>query len=630
MHFNAVWLCCDRGCYNRFYTFTPRVRAPTLFVNETGSGGAYTSIQDAINFSSDGDTVFVYSGIYYENVLVDKTINLTGEDRINTIINGSGIGDVVKVISNSVNISGFTLLNSGSDFWDAGIELFEVQNCQIYQLNVSHNICGAFLDSSHGNKIFEIDAYRNNWYGIFLLYSDDNNVIQNRIYSNTKDGIFIAGLYNNIIENLIIYNDNGILLQDSNQNNIIYNNINNNTRKGIDIGNSYYNNLFHNKVTDNFEGIRVSGSNSNNIMENNVKNNLNGIYIYWFSNFNNVINNNVTNSVTGLILEAVSNNNNITYNKIFMNMYGIYLKQFSNYNKIIYNNISLNDLDGIHFKVSCNNNSISSNYLESNSDYGIYLDNSTNNSIYHNYLIFNSNQAYDNTNKGNQWDNGYPLGGNYWSDYTDFDDFSGPDQDILGSDGIWDHNYSIDSDSIDRYPKVYPYPINPISLYPGWNLISIPFIQFYTDLGIVLDPIAGSYSAVQYYNATDSSDSWKHNCSSRPSHLNDLENINHNMGFWVYITDLGGIEFQYYGTQPTSNQTILLIPGWNMVGYPSLTSYNRTEGLNNLTFDDQVDAVWSYDAITQKWEEMGESDYFQIGKGYYIHAKSECEWEVPL
>jgi hypothetical protein len=102
------------------------------------------------------------------------------------------------------------------------------------------------------------------------------------------------------------------------------------------------------------------------------------------------------------------------------------------------------------------------------------------------------------------------------------------------------------------------------------------------------------------------------------------------MGFWIHITNPGDTTFLYNGTQPTSNQTISLYPGWNMVGYPSLTSYNRTEGLNNLTFDDQVDAIWSYDASTQKWEEMGESDYFEIGRGYYIHATAECEWEVPL
>ena len=86
----------------------------------------------------------------------------------------------------------------------------------------------------------------------------------------------------------------------------------------------------------------------------------------------------------------------------------------------------------------------------------------------------------------------------------------------------------------------------------------------------------------------------------------------------------------YNGTQPVVNQTIPLHKGWNLVGYPSLTSYNRTEGLNNLTFDVEVDAIWTFDAVTKKWEEIGEEDIFEIGRGYWIHAKTECEWEVPL
>jgi len=48
----------------------------------------------------------------------------------------------------------------------------------------------------------------------------------------------------------------------------------------------------------------------------------------------------------------------------------------------------------------------------------------------------------------NIWDNGYPSGGNYWSDYSDVD---------LNSDGIWDHPYVIDADNIDRYPLVKPF-----------------------------------------------------------------------------------------------------------------------------------------------------------------------------
>ena len=59
------------------------------------------------------------------------------------------------------------------------------------------------------------------------------------------------------------------------------------------------------------------------------------------------------------------------------------------------------------------------------------------------------------------WDNGYPSGGNYWIGHTDVDDFSGPGQNITGSDGIWDHAYTIDPDDIDRYPFVVPYETEP-------------------------------------------------------------------------------------------------------------------------------------------------------------------------
>jgi len=60
-------------------------------------------------------------------------------------------------------------------------------------------------------------------------------------------------------------------------------------------------------------------------------------------------------------------------------------------------------------------------------------------------------------NSTNVWDNSYPSGGNYWSDYTDVDLDSGPHQNILGSDGIWDHPFVIDENNTDNYPLVKPY-----------------------------------------------------------------------------------------------------------------------------------------------------------------------------
>jgi hypothetical protein len=102
------------------------------------------------------------------------------------------------------------------------------------------------------------------------------------------------------------------------------------------------------------------------------------------------------------------------------------------------------------------------------------------------------------------------------------------------------------------------------------------------------------------------------------------------MGFWIHITQPGDTIFVYNGTQPSSNQTILLHPGWNMVGFPSLRNHNRTEGMNNLTFGKEVDLIQWYDAETQSWHDLGEDDFFELGRGYWIYAKAVCEWEVPL
>ncbi|MFA5772660.1 MAG: glycosyl hydrolase family 28-related protein, partial [Thermoplasmata archaeon] len=79
-------------------------KARTINVDD-GGGKDYTIIQDAINASSEGDTVYVYNGTYYENLTINKTINLVGESNQSTIIKGTGASDSkgIYVTANYVN-----------------------------------------------------------------------------------------------------------------------------------------------------------------------------------------------------------------------------------------------------------------------------------------------------------------------------------------------------------------------------------------------------------------------------------------------------------------------------------------------------------------------------------------------
>ena len=124
---------------------------------------------------------------------------------------------------------------------------------------------------------------------------------------------------------------------------------------------------------------------------------------------------------------------------------GIEMGGFSNCT--ITNNIITSNKGGIALlfggKHTVTNNTISSNY------YGIYIVYSVNNTIFYNYFLNNTNQAYI-TGATNTWDNGYPSGGNYWSDYED----KYPDAGEIDESGLWDTPYVIDEKNQDNYPIV--------------------------------------------------------------------------------------------------------------------------------------------------------------------------------
>jgi len=457
-------------------------KGETLYVGGTGEGN-YSNIQDAIDNASDGDTVFVFSGTYYENIVVYKTINLIGENKNTTIIDGNYSGDVIYVSANWVNISGFTIQNSGYEAFDLGVYIYS-SYCVIKSNIIINNNQGIYLKYSSYNKINN-NIIVNREYGIYLQYSCSYNKINNNIISyNYKSGL--------------------ILMSSCNYNIIKDNNFSKNDVKGIYfVWNSNYNQVLYNIVSGSIWGISMDICQNCDIIGNTINNNSCGVYIRSSSNIlicNNLINKNIghaayliassnitvksniisetySNEINGVgLLLSQLNNSSITQNSVIANVRGFLIIN-SSFCFISQNNISNNSIDGINFRSNSRNNIVEEN-LFFNNYYGVYFYSYTynsrnniveenlflnnyygifiyrdisNNTFYHNNFINNTENAYDRGN--NIWDNGYPSGGNYWDDYAFDDNNHGENQDIPGYDRIGDEPYIISGGSNkDNYP----------------------------------------------------------------------------------------------------------------------------------------------------------------------------------
>jgi len=349
----------------------------SLPVHNINTGFDYTTIQGAINAdeTQNGHTIFVESGTYFENVVVNKTLSLIGEDVETAVIDGNYTGSVVTIVVNGVNVTGFTIQDSGA-YYDTGVRLYGVNYCSVTGNNIANNGAGIYLYDSLNNHI------------------SGNNI------ANNEEGIWLwSSLGNSISGNTITNINRGIMLDSSSSNSVSGNNITNNGY-GIILESSSNSSVSGNNITGNsWDGILL-GSSSNNIISGN----------------------NISANIHHAIELLSSSNNSIAGNTITNNGLGVSLYSSSNYNSISGNDIT-------------------------NNVYGIWLVRSNNSSIFHNDFINNTQQAYS-SDSVNVWDDGYPSGGNYWSDYTGVD---------ADGDGIGDTPHILDVQNVDNYPLMQPF-----------------------------------------------------------------------------------------------------------------------------------------------------------------------------
>ena len=421
---------------------------------------------------------------------------ITTSDRITyklvDYITSSGDGIIIE--RDNIILEGDGYGVQGAETYESkGIIISNRANITIRNIYIFKFYYGVYLYKSSNNMISASWIMENKWYGIYLEESNSNRIFRNNIKDNDY-GVYLSlsSSYNNISGNILKNNFYGVVLQPYSNQNAIYGNTLTSNNCGIKICSSY-NFISENEITANFfEGIcfGLSGINHNSIVRNNITRNSYGIYFIYSSSHNIILGNNITaNKNWGIYLDG-GKNNSIIENVIVNDYFGVYgnmdYGQISD-NLISHNrwgitlwggglnkigrNILVNNSIGVYLQSSNNTvfgnsvktnaggmrldsanfNKVFENDFVSNNDYGVALYQSSNNTFYHNNFIENSKQVVSDSSI-NIWDNGYPCGGNYWSEYVE----RYPGAEELNGSGLWDTPYVIDENNRDRYPLMYP------------------------------------------------------------------------------------------------------------------------------------------------------------------------------
>jgi parallel beta-helix repeat protein len=381
--------------------------------------------------------------------------------------------------SNQVSISSSNISSNDVD----GIAIYSSTNVTLTANTVSANgRYGVLLDHSSNVSLGANVISRNEDVGILFASSTGIDLSGNILLS---DGVLLSGTTGPHFASHTIVSDNSVngrpLLYYKDCTDLVLNDI---PVGQVLLANCTRANIANLEISDTDQAIQVAYGNDIALMANRISDTLYGIGV-WSSTRLSLMGNTLQSTLCGIAL-AFSSNATLSANVVSdARYYGLAIHQSSNVS-LIGNAMNSTSWHGITL-TSSKNVSVAANNISFSSGNGIRSEASTNVSMYNNSLYNNINeaillwgsrdisvhhnnilndiyhhptQAADDMGSQNRWDNGYPSGGNHWSNFLGADNCSGPNQDICPApDGIGDTPFVLDLDSEDRYPLMTSIPL---------------------------------------------------------------------------------------------------------------------------------------------------------------------------
>jgi len=349
-----------------------------------------------------------------------------------------------------------------------------------------------------------------------------------------------------------------------------------------------------------------------------------------------------------------SNHNKFTACSFIKNFHGIML--ISSINTTIKNCIIATNNIGINAFYGSNYNEISNCTIFQNTIYGIYLGgwyntirncNIINNrvGIYAHWNYSNMNYIFNNNFNNTQnarddiysfWDDGYPIGGNYWNNYVGVDLFHGQNQNIPGSDGIGDTPYNIPgwAHRQDRYPLMSPWRSKLLfvsNISNKWNFISSPFNYSVEKTNLLIKYNGSEWSWQEAVNQSIVL-GFIYGWNRTTQNYELINTLNPGDGYWIYAYHNCELLARCVSYLESDSFITNLLPNWSIMGLPDdepIEKQNLTI-LYNETMYSWQEAVTNNIILgfIYQWNETNQNyqltDILQPGKSYWMYAYYNC------
>jgi len=408
-----------------------RTSKATIESNHFASNGAGLWLIDSLNATVTGN-VFDHDGMLLQGVTAaslashsipaDNLVNgkpiryFRGETGL--VVDGLDLGQLIVVESTDV-----TIRNVSANDTDVGLELARVERATVESSNFSGDGQGVLLDNASDVELSQVSVwFSNQTYlpsspaigsGLHLVNSWNVTVSNSDLSRNENTGLLIDGSSGNVgvATSSLINNSVAVLATGV---------------RGLKVSASH--------LDRNSNAILITDSRDVAVVSSRIARS-----VYVSADFQQII---------GLTVSG---------NEIAENGGSLCVRSGRAAN-VSMNMIESNQGTGLCLVYAFSVN-VTENLFLNNTGPGVTIYESSvirtfHNGFAHNYVSYGS-QAVDSSPNPNAWDDGYPSGGNFWSNYHGPDECGGPGQDICnGPDGIGDTPYAIPSIDEDRYPLI--------------------------------------------------------------------------------------------------------------------------------------------------------------------------------